>query len=128
MTEIEQIELEIAEKRALLKVLKERANPRLRYGSFTDALNAGVEVHSFAPEIIDALRVLALRVAGALYKTNIIRGKFITTHGKIMKVKNLSPEQVRILNSMLDEIGPIVARYVLQIASNNECVDCYKEE
>ena len=128
MTEIEQIELEIAEKRALLKELKERANPRLKYGSFTDALNVGAEVRRSVGEVKDALRVLALRVASAQYETISGGGKYISTYRKIMKVKNLSLEQVRILNSMLDEIGPVVARYVLQIASNDECVDYEKEE
>lgn len=125
MTEIQKLEAEINEKKMLLKHLKSLENPHLQFDSLCDSLRAKSAGRLFISEVVDSLRSLALSVASARLKDHAIQNGHdsIHTYPKIKRVKELSSEQISLLNDMLAEIGPIVADYMWRFAVKQEKFD-----
>ena len=117
MTEIQKLEAEINEKKMLLKHLKSLENPRLKFDALLDSLRTVSECRLFIAEIVDSLRGLALSVASAKLRVRSPEDKSIHSYPRIRRIKDLSPETIHILNDMIAEIGPIVAKYTWRFAT-----------
>ena len=105
MREIELLELEIAERKARLKELKEQKNPRLKLNLLYEAI--GLDTSCSFDHIKGQLRNAIKMMATA----HLYNGR-IHTALKLPHIEELGFEKVKICNDFIQEIAPVFAKYI----------------
>lgn len=105
MSEIELLELEIAERKARLKELKEQKNPRFKLNLLDEAIG-----------LCDVCRLDyikgPLRNAIKMMATAQLYNGMIRTALKLPHIEELGFEKVKICNDFIQEIAPVFAKYI----------------
>lgn len=113
MTEIEKLELEISEKKALLKKMKEEANPKIKYDIYHEYIREKYSAGYHGSSLTHALRNLALVVSTAKIAhpyDDMSYNRLL--FGSAPKLETVSVEKIAICNQMISDIFPIFEKYV----------------
>lgn len=114
MDRITELEREIAQKQAELKVLKEQKH--LSFAEYSK-IAEGFHRTSVIPKIRDlALLILASRKE---YRPD---GSYYIDTRYVDKVRDLSAEQIKLANSFISELYPIIDNYVHIVLENREAL------
>lgn len=114
MTEIEQLEAEIAERKARLSRLKEekRRGERLCFTQLRDGLSDDNISVSLYQQATDKVRHFVVMFARARKETLRNGRTRLVIDGKQTKIANLSCNEVEICNDFIAELIPILKKYV----------------
>lgn len=121
MTEIQAIEAEIAEKKALLLKLKKekRRDSHLSYEKYNNMLGKRVYIDSYYNNAmyITMRNFVTMWMNAMLARDS--RGEIIKFPKERLSISAASAEQMRICNDFLDELHPIVSKYVHIFLNHN---------
>lgn len=112
MDRITELEREIAQKQAELKVLKEQ-----KHLSFVKYAEIGGDFHRTSA--ISKIRELVLYVLASRKNVRTDRSYYIDTR-YVKKARELNVEETKIANQFIDELYPIIKKYVNIAIENQE--------
>lgn len=120
MTDIERLELEIAERKAEIKRIKEERYPSLKYDCIRDPIeNKYGRMFGGIDKVTHHLRCMVLQIS-SMHKYKNMHGMLVTCARREIKISEVSTEKIRICNNLLLEIAPILVKYMFYFIDTND--------